>query len=202
MPENFEAQAREIREICSRMGVEPEQLGERAAIMPETMRKYTKGYQRASDIVMQSLRNVEKLSGFLSDAAVSQQDKEREAVTSPFRWMDVETLQKLLLDLPRKLAKATPNDRKYVLGNLRQVLDELEAREVTPAPAKTIPPNSAMLDVAVRSQGAASALARELGPVSPPSPKAGAASDRKPSRVRGTAKRSTIPPAPPAPAPE
>jgi SOS-response transcriptional repressor LexA len=45
----------------ARMGIDYRELADRAAIEPETMRKLAKGYQRASDSLMQSLRNIEQM---------------------------------------------------------------------------------------------------------------------------------------------
>lgn len=50
----------EIEGISQRTGLSVEELAERAAISPETMRKVSKGYSAASDMLMQSLRNVEQ----------------------------------------------------------------------------------------------------------------------------------------------
>lgn len=59
MSPDRERQTREIDAICTRTGLSLEELAERAAISMETMRKISKGYTDASEMLMQSLRNVE-----------------------------------------------------------------------------------------------------------------------------------------------
>jgi phage repressor protein C with HTH and peptisase S24 domain len=57
----LEKQIAEIEGICKKTGLSIEELADRAAISPETMRKISKGYSPASDMLMMSLKNIERL---------------------------------------------------------------------------------------------------------------------------------------------
>jgi hypothetical protein len=198
----FSDQVREIRALCDRVHIDPEELGARAAIAPETMRKYAKGYQRASDLVMQALRNVTELSA-MRDAALSQQDNRR-APNAPYRLMESDTLMRHFSDLSRRLGQVSPTERKHVLGNIRDVVDELEAREI--APPRLAEPivsgvSSDVASIAVKSQAAASALARSPDPELPPSHPTGEPISYRRAKARGSRKRSKHQPAPRGQAP-
>lgn len=59
MGERFDNQRAEIAGILKRTGLPPDELASRAAIKKESFRKVAAGYQKASDRMMQSLKNVE-----------------------------------------------------------------------------------------------------------------------------------------------
>ena len=63
------AQVGEIVAICTRLGIGERELARRAGIQPETMRKIARGYQAASERLMQSLRNVEATAELVARAA-------------------------------------------------------------------------------------------------------------------------------------
>ena len=130
MSERFTKQAEEILAICQRLKVQPSDLGDMVGIKPETMRKYAKGYQKASDFAMQGIRNAEKLTGILRGAP----PRPKPDSSSPHSWMETPTLERALADLTGRLTKAAPADRKFVLSNIRDMLDELEHREVSSKP--------------------------------------------------------------------
>lgn len=49
---------------------------------------------------------------------------------SPYSYMELPTLQKTLVDLTSRLHTAAANERKYIIGNLVEVVAELEGREI------------------------------------------------------------------------
>jgi SOS-response transcriptional repressor LexA len=59
MKPRFELQAALIAGIAQRTRLSPEALAARVAIKPETMRKVSKGYQKASDQLLAALKNLE-----------------------------------------------------------------------------------------------------------------------------------------------
>ncbi len=60
MPKKFSAQLDEIAGISQRTGWSLEELASRVAITTETMRKISRGYQKASPQLMQALRLIEQ----------------------------------------------------------------------------------------------------------------------------------------------
>lgn len=56
----FELQKAEIQRILRETRLSRDELARRVAIDPDTMRKIANGYQKASDVVMTSIRNVER----------------------------------------------------------------------------------------------------------------------------------------------
>ncbi len=68
MPTGNSLQIAEIAGICQRLGIDARELGRRAGLKPETMRKIAHGYQGTSERVMQSLRNVETTARLLERA--------------------------------------------------------------------------------------------------------------------------------------
>ena len=71
MPTGNSLQMAEIEGICQRLGIDARELGRRAGLKPETMRKIARGYQSTSERVMQSLRNVEATARLLERANVA-----------------------------------------------------------------------------------------------------------------------------------
>jgi len=53
------------------------------------------------------------------------------AVSSLYSHLSIEALQKNLSDLSARLPSLAQQDRKYILGNIRAILDELEERELS-----------------------------------------------------------------------
>ena len=68
MPTGNAVQMAEIEGICQRLGIDARELGRRAGLKAETMRKIARGYQSTSERVMQSLRNVETTARLLERA--------------------------------------------------------------------------------------------------------------------------------------
>lgn len=128
MADRFTAQAEEILAICNRLGIEPDELGKEAGIKPETMRKYAKGYQKASDNLMQSLRNVEKIRAVFKDSP------HKPRAEGPFSWMATPTLEKTLDDLTARLHTASQQERRHVISNIIDVVKEIELREINSKP--------------------------------------------------------------------
>jgi SOS-response transcriptional repressor LexA len=64
----------EIAGILRRMGIDYREMANRAVVEPETMRKLAGGYQKASDSLMQSFRNIEAMHKLYS-APVRNTDK-------------------------------------------------------------------------------------------------------------------------------
>lgn len=62
MRERFPEQKAEIEAVAKRLNMSVQELGNRAAIKPETMRKVAKGYQKASDRMLHSIRLVETVT--------------------------------------------------------------------------------------------------------------------------------------------
>lgn len=59
-------------------------------------------------------------------------ESRRPPESSHLGYMELSTLEKYFTELAAKLQTANSRDRKYVLGNLRAALDELDERELPP----------------------------------------------------------------------
>lgn len=53
---------------------------------------------------------------------------------SPYSWIEISTLEKTLADLAGRLQKCSKQDRKHILGNIVEVVNELENREINSTP--------------------------------------------------------------------
>ncbi|MDR3427836.1 hypothetical protein [Silvimonas sp.] len=125
MAVRFSSQADEIMAICSRLNIQPDELGERAGVAAETMRKYAKGYQKASSNVMQGLRNVERIAILIHAGA----PPKKPDATRLHAWMETQTLDRTLQDLTARLVKSTPSDRRNIITNIKDVVEELQSRK-------------------------------------------------------------------------
>lgn len=124
------AQVEEIAGICSRLGISRDELAGRVPMNPETLRKVAKGYQAASGRLMAQIRNVERMAAFWKESG----DRPNVSKLSPFRLMELETLEKHFTEVSLKLRSAAWVERKHILGNLRAILDELDVREPATQP--------------------------------------------------------------------
>lgn len=121
MGDRFKEQSEEILAICKRLGFTLEDLADRSGVQPETLRKYARGYQKASDRAMHSFRNVELMSRMF---------KEPPPRAGHYRLMALEVLQQHLTDLTIKLRTAPPPERDHILEELRDMVVELAGRVV------------------------------------------------------------------------
>ncbi len=67
-----ERQKAEIEGICRRTGLSLDDLALKAAVKPETMRKISKGYQPASEQLMQTFKLIEELQSTYSGSILSE----------------------------------------------------------------------------------------------------------------------------------
>jgi transcriptional regulator with XRE-family HTH domain len=126
-----------------RLGMTQEDVAERAKVSPRSVVAWESG----QDNIPQGI-NLSKLTGAL-DVPVqwllgeSSEDalhelpvrKPMESGGARFGWMSVNTLEKSLADLAHQLQRCSPSERKHLLGNIAEVLGELENRELkAPAP--------------------------------------------------------------------
>ncbi|HEV2691411.1 MAG TPA: helix-turn-helix transcriptional regulator [Verrucomicrobiae bacterium] len=58
-------------------------------------------------------------------------DSKRASDSSPYSWMEILTLEKTLNDLTGRLHTAAKHERKHIIGNLVDVINEIEARELS-----------------------------------------------------------------------
>jgi hypothetical protein len=193
MPEKLQNQVEEIAGICHRLGISYEELADAAAINRETMRKYSNGYQPIPEATLRALHLVEQLRTLL--AKQEKETPETKHVATAYSHLELDTLMKSFAELAAKLNRVSANDRKYVLGNLRAILDELDERErksasLTPDDASLLAAKKALAEVEKpgvvygRSRRAASTSGKSASPS---------------SRVR---EGSGDQPAPPKPAPK
>jgi hypothetical protein len=122
--EKFSNAGEEIHFICEKLGIDLHELSRRSGVNYETLRKVANHGQKISEVRMSNLRRVLFMADYFKDAP-------REASHRPYRFMETDLLQKGISDLSRKLCRAIQQDRKHIMGNLRQMLDELEEREIS-----------------------------------------------------------------------
>lgn len=127
MGEDFSAQEELITGICQRLGIDYRGLADAAGIKHETMRKWAKGYQRMPDHIAVLLRHIEQQSVFPGRV---EEKENRSPSAAAYELLETETLQKSLLDLSSKLTRCAAHERKYVLSNVRAIMDELDEREL------------------------------------------------------------------------
>jgi transcriptional regulator with XRE-family HTH domain len=141
----------EIEGICGRLGITRDELADRAGIKRETMRKIANGYQPASERMMTLIRNVEKMAQMFQERPTAANTSTPER-PSTFRWMEPATLAKHFRHLTVQLEKAQPHERKHIIGNLREMLDEMEARELRgpTKPPTSSPPRSGAAELTQR----------------------------------------------------
>lgn len=128
----FPDQVEEIEGIVKRLGMAGhEELADAAMINRETMRKYANGYQPMPAPLRKAIQLVEENRKLQSSPM--RETNQSPGVFVSYNLMETPTLMSSLSDLASKLRKASNQDRKYVIGNLRAMLDELESRELTGA---------------------------------------------------------------------
>jgi len=64
--------------------------------------------------------------------ALKDEPSKKRSESSPHKYTETATLQKTFADLTKRLEKASVHERKHILSNMREVLDELEERELKP----------------------------------------------------------------------
>jgi len=127
MAKNLEEQAAGIAEICGRLKLTNDELADAAGINRETMRKYAKGYQPMPESALHALGLVEQLRNL--QAQQTQETPETRHLSAAYAHLELLTLMKNFAEMAGKLSNVSESERKYFLGNLRAILDELEERE-------------------------------------------------------------------------
>lgn len=146
----FHAQMKEIDGVIRRLGMTGyEELAEAAAINRETMRKYAKGYQVMPDPLLHALKLVEQNRRLLG--AKGHKMSTPKTIAISYALMETKTLLDSLSELAGRVKKVSANDRLAVLGNIRAIVDELEAREGDDKPTVTQEELTEMQQIAMRS---------------------------------------------------
>lgn len=187
-----EQQISAIEEMCKRLSLDPEGLADGAGINQETMRKYANGYQNMPDWAWNTLRLFEenrRLHGQLLREDSSRKEPSSAAWASN---LETDTLQKNLSELAGKLARVAAVDRKYILGNIRAILDELEERDLRGA-------SSTVEDAAQRGLKVAAGVVEHPGVIYGRSGKAALTSGKTSLPGASGRKRQDTPPVPPKP---
>lgn len=118
----------EIERIVKRLGMKDyEELADAAVINRETMRKYANGYQPMPAPLLNAIRLVEQ--NRILQSGQSRDSAAPKSLSVSYSLMEIPNLINNVADLATKLRQVSPQDRKYVIGNIRALLDALEDSE-------------------------------------------------------------------------
>lgn len=115
-----------VRAYRERMNLSQEELGNQLGVSGNYIYLIESGKKIPGDSLLKLFDTVEAVGDFVRDAPIS----ENEDKPNPYSHLQIETLQKSLADLSAKLPSISEHERKYILGNIRAILDELEDREL------------------------------------------------------------------------
>lgn len=132
----------------NRLGLTQEGLAEKSGISVRSISDYERGLSDPSLEQLSKLASaLEVTSGWLlgesgADEVNEQPAKPSSELSAAYVHLETATLQKSFSELASKLNRVSALERKYVFGNLRAMLDELEDRDLKSA---SLTPDAAAL---------------------------------------------------------
>jgi len=175
----------------NRLGLTQEDLAEKSGVSLRSISNYEKGDLPTLEQLFKLAQALQVEPGyFLGDEIkemIEMHDRGHPGAAGVYSHLETGTLMKSLAELSGKVAKVADHERKYLLGNIRAILDELEDRELRHSPQKvtTVTKHGIVREEHADLRGVSSEIAERV--------KAGAAGAAAAAGLTGRAGRPTSP---------
>ena len=123
---NFE-KGKSLLEIRDRLNLTQKAMADLLGLDSTYLSQLENGHRAVSDHYLIKATEIEKSKKVQT---FHEHSGKRQIEGSPFPHMELSTLDNTLLDLARRLQKSSPHERKHILGNIVDLVGELEQREI------------------------------------------------------------------------